>query len=43
MLKSNHSSIDKVYPCWIAMQAHLEEFAKLEKFPFVADIREYLD
>jgi hypothetical protein len=25
------------------MQAHLEEFAKLEKFPFVADIREYLD
>jgi hypothetical protein len=41
--ESNHSSIDKVYPRWIATQAHLEEFAKPEKFPFAADIREYLD
>jgi hypothetical protein len=42
MSESTHSSINKVYPRWVALQRHLLKITDPATFPFADDIKGYL-
>jgi hypothetical protein len=43
MSESTHSTVRKVYPRWIVIQAHLEEYSDPKNFWGAKDIKKYLE